>query len=197
MRPGDMNYLAHLWLTERAGLPLAGAVLGDFLRGRLEGRLPAPLEASVRLHRRIDVVTDAHPLVVAARARFAPGARRYAGIVLDLVYDHCLVRRWSGFSDEPLADFARRAAQQVAAESAGFRVAGVAAPTMPQLRDLLLSYGTESGVERAVRRVAARLRQPQPMLDAARQWQEHLPQAAATLPELLADLARAAEPAAP
>ncbi|MBL6749184.1 MAG: DUF479 domain-containing protein [Nevskia sp.] len=190
-----MNYLAHLWLTDRAGLPLAGAVLGDVLRGRLDGRLPAALEASVRLHRRVDVVTDAHPLVAQARTRFPPGGRRYAGIVLDLLYDYCLARRWSEFSGEPLADFARRAAQAVAAEEAGFRLADTMAPSMPRMRDLLLSYGTEEGFERAVRRTAARLRQPQPLLDAARDWRRHLAPAGDTLPALLQDLAGTAQQA--
>ena len=110
-----MNYLAHLWLSEQARLPLAGAVLGDLVHGRLEGRFPAPLERSIRLHRRIDVVTDAHPLTAAARARFGPGARRYGGIVLDLLYDHCLALDWPHYSAEPLADFARRAARALEA----------------------------------------------------------------------------------
>ena len=101
-----MNFLAHLWLAERAALPLAGAVLGDVVRGRLDGRLPPLLERSIALHRRIDVVTDAHPLVIQARARFENGQRRYAGIVLDVLHDHALALAWPA-QLETLDAFAR------------------------------------------------------------------------------------------
>ena len=40
-----------------------------------------------------------------------PGARRYAGIVLDLVHDHALVLDWARYSGEDLKRFAGRAAQ--------------------------------------------------------------------------------------
>jgi acyl carrier protein phosphodiesterase len=190
-----MNYLAHLWLTERAQLPLAGAVLGDFLRGRLQGLLPARLEASVLLHRRVDVATDAHPRVAAARVEFGPGARRYAGIVLDIVYDHCLALRWEQFSAEPLERFAARAAQAVAAERRGFALAQAPVPSASRLRELLLSYTRESAVDTAIRRTATRLRQPQPLLELAPLWRAHLAHAFDTLPVLLDALGAVADAA--
>ena len=187
-----MNYLAHLWLSEQAGLPLPGAILGDMVRGRLDGRFPPQLERSIALHRRIDVVTDAHPLVVAARSAYPAGARRYAGIVLDLVHDHCLALDWPRYSPENLALFARRAAQALAAEGEGFALAGSSAPSAWRFRRLLLSYVREGSIDSAVRRVASRLKQPQGLIEAARDWRAHLPQARSNLPRLLEDLRAAA-----
>jgi acyl carrier protein phosphodiesterase len=188
-----MNYLAHLWLSEQARLPLAGAVLGDLVHGRLEGRFPAPLERSIRLHRRIDVVTDAHPLTAAARARFGPGARRYGGIVLDLLYDHCLALDWPHYSAEPLGDFARRAARALEAEHEGWALAGKNAPPAWRFRRLLLSYAGEAGIDRAIRRTARWLKKPEGLLEAGHGWRAHLPQARADLPALLQDLGKAAK----
>lgn len=187
-----MNYLAHLWLSEQAGLPLPGAILGDMVRGRLDGRFPPQLERSIALHRRIDVVTDAHPLVVAARSRYAPGARRYAGIVLDIVNDHCLALDWPRYSAESLADFSRRAAAALAAESEGFALAGKSAPSAWRFRRLLLSYAGAGGIDRAIKRTAAWMKKPEGLIEAGRDWREHLPQVRATLPQLLADLRAAA-----
>ncbi|MBX6420584.1 MAG: DUF479 domain-containing protein [Nevskia sp.] len=189
-----MNYLAHLWLADRARLPLAGAVLGDGVRGRLEGRFAPALERSIRLHRRIDALTDAHPCVRAARVRFAPGARRYAGIVLDLIYDHALACDWPCYSAEPLADFARRAAREVAAASEAFLALRLAPPDAAAFERWLWSYREEAGLERAFARVAARLSRPDALLQAARDWREHLPAARATLSGLLADLRATALP---
>lgn len=183
-----MNFLAHLWLADRAELPLAGAILGDVLRGELPAQMPAALGQSVMLHRRVDAATDRHPQVRAARAAFAPGARRYAGIVLDLAYDYVLAQDWPRYSPESIEDFTRRASQDVAASADWFEHAGRTAPRAAAFAELLLSYRTAAGIEHAARRTAARLRKPQGLLDAMQDWRAHLPRLHASLPELLADL---------
>lgn len=185
-----MNFLAHLWLTERAGLPLAGAILGDVLRGALPAHMPEPLARSVRLHRSVDARTDWHPRVVAARARFAPGQRRYAGIVLDLLFDHALALDWAAFSDRPLAEFAERAALEVHGGAAWFEHAGAPVPEPGRFGALLLSYRRADGIERAIGRTAARLRLPDGMLRAAAGWPGRLADLRRDLPIVLSDLAR-------
>lgn len=186
-----MNFLAHLWLAEQARLPLAGAILGDVLRGVLPADLPAPLAASVRLHRRIDALTDRHPRVQAARSQFRAGPRRYAGIVIDVAFDHVLARDWTAYSDEPLAAFAARAGAAVAAEGAWFGRGGQPAPRAAAFAALLVSYGGEAGIERALRRTALRLRQPQGLIEAMAGWRDHLPRLRHDLPALLGDLCAA------
>src|SRR4051812_19851449 len=123
-----MNFLAHLWLADRAELPLAGAILGDYFRGALPGDLPPALAGSVHLHRRIDATTDRHPGVQGVRAGFGSPARRYAGILLDILFDHALALDWERYAAEPLAAFADRAARDVAAESHWFGRLGAATP---------------------------------------------------------------------
>ena len=110
-------------------MPLAGAVLGDWFRGALPPDLPADLALSVRLHRRVDVVTDRHARVQAARADFGPGLRRYAGILLDLLYDHALALDWPAFSAESLEDFVQRAARDVGGEAKWFERSGGPVPS--------------------------------------------------------------------
>jgi len=185
--PG-MNFLAHLWLAEQAQLPLAGANLGDYFRGALPPELPAPLAASVQLHRHIDATSDRHPVVVAARAGFPDGARRYAGILLDLLYDHALALEWRAFSAEPLDDFAGRAAIDVGAEAKWFASSGGPVPSAAGFRALLLSYATEPGLQQAAERTARRLRRPEGMLEAMSDWRARVPALRNDLPVLLEDL---------
>ena len=189
-----MNFLAHLWLSEQARLPLAGGILGDMLRGALPPDMPAPLAESVRLHRRVDAATDRHPRVQAARARFGPSTRRYAGILLDVLYDHVLARDWLHYSDEPLAAFADRAAAEVAAEGRWFERGLHRAPQRDRFSALLISYRDESGIDEALRRTAARLRRPEGLLDAMAGWQAHLPGLRRDLPELLVSLKQLGTP---
>lgn len=100
-----MNYLAHLHLGGPAPQQLLGSLYGDFVKGPLAGRFAPPLEASIRLHRQIDAYTDSHPIVLAALARFPQARRRYAGIVLDVFFDHCLAAHWHDYANEPLGRF--------------------------------------------------------------------------------------------
>jgi acyl carrier protein phosphodiesterase len=171
---------------------LAGALLGDYWRGALPPEMPPDLALSVRLHRRIDAVTDRHPQVQAARAGFADGERRYAGILLDLLYDHLLAQDWARYSAEALPDFARRAARHVVSEARWFEQAGGPVPQAGSFGALLVSYGSEAGLEQAVRRTAQRLRKPQVLLDAMRGWRGRLPRLREDLPVLLEDLRKAA-----
>lgn len=103
-----MNHLAHALLAGAAPERMLGSLLGDFVRGAIDPALPALRREGIAQHRAIDRYTDAHPQVVAARGLFAPPFRRYAGIVLDVWFDHLLARNFAQWSDEPLADFSGR-----------------------------------------------------------------------------------------
>lgn len=183
-----MNFLAHLWLADRSATSLAGSVLGDVVRGSDLAAYPPEIAAGVRLHRRVDAATDRHDVMRRERAAFAEGDRRYAGIVLDLAADHALARAWNDFHAEPLPDFARRCADALAQAGDWFEFAGGWRPTRAGFTDLLESYGTDPGIERALRRTATRLRDPQGLIDAGRRWMDASHALREGLPVLLTDL---------
>lgn len=187
-----MNFLAHLWLADQSETSLAGAVLGDWVHGRVPEHYPHELRLGIALHRHIDVTTDAHAVMVSAREPFAQGQRRYAGILLDLIADHALTQRWNEFSTEPLAEFAQRGAQAVGHHARWFAEAGDFAPAATEFKNLLLSYATTEGMDRAIQRTAQRLRKPEGLLAAARDWPSRMRALNLRLPELLMDLREAA-----
>lgn len=188
-----MNFLAHLWLAEATHTSMAGAMLGDMVHGRLERTdLPPELAQGVRIHRRIDAVTDRHPLSQGWRERFPPGTRRHAGIVLDLLCDHALALDWACVCEEPLPRFAMRAGEALACEHAWFQHYGSWSPRAPRFAALLCSYAEWQGFERAVEKTAGRLRRPQPLLDAGACAAPLLQAVRAGLPALMADLQAAA-----
>ena len=103
-----MNYLAHLYLAEQSSEGLLGSLLGDFVKGRLDDRFPETVRRGIALHRAIDSYTDAHPLHLQSRNRIAAERRRYAGIIIDVCYDHFLCRHWADYSNQSLDRFAAR-----------------------------------------------------------------------------------------
>ena len=103
-----MNYLAHLYLAEQSSEGLLGSLLGDFVKGRLDDRYPETIRRGIALHRAIDSFTDAHPLHLESRNRIGSERRRYAGIIIDVCYDHFLCSHWTEYSSESLACFSER-----------------------------------------------------------------------------------------
>ena len=154
-----MNYLAHAWLARHSDDAILGAILGDFVFGQsgLQDWPPAVRSEVVR-HRRIDQYTDAHPAVVAARSLFdAAGLRRYAGIVLDVHFDHCLARGWSRWNETPLDAFTTRVYRVLLEHRDALppRLHAIA-PRMAA-HDWLGSYRERGNVDHAVRGIATRL----------------------------------------
>lgn len=88
-----MNFLAHAWLA-RGGSDdfLYGNLIADGVKGSDLSAWPAEVASGIRHHRRVDAFVDTHPAVLAARRRAPPEYRRYAGIALDLVWDHFVAR---------------------------------------------------------------------------------------------------------
>ena len=114
-----MNFLAHCALAEEAsylwgvekiqnqGL-LAGAVLADFSKGRINTHWPDELQAGVRLHRRIDAVSNQHPSIRKSCQRFPTPLRRFAPIFVDILGDYYLSLNWQEYAKETLSTFTPR-----------------------------------------------------------------------------------------
>ena len=109
-----MNHFAHLVLAQPTVESTVGNLLGDFARGVDADSLPAPVRAGLLNHRAVDRFTDSHPLVREMKRGFSRKRRRFAGIALDIYFDHLLIRHWELFEQrrlEPLiGDFYRRMA---------------------------------------------------------------------------------------
>lgn len=156
-----MNYLAHTLLGGPSAADKTGALLGDFVKGTLPGTLPLDLAHGVALHRSIDAFTDAHPLFARSRERVSPARRRYAGIMIDMFYDHLLARHWADLGHGDLAQFAQSvyAALDEHAHWLPPRLASIS-PRMRQF-DWLTAYRELSAVRQAIDSMSVhRLSQP-------------------------------------
>ncbi|MEM9620835.1 MAG: ACP phosphodiesterase, partial [Pseudomonadota bacterium] len=103
-----MNFLAHCALAwdaasvwschnkQRTGL-LAGGILGDFVKGRVDPSWPIELQAGVRLHRKVDALSNRDPHTRACSNLFTPELRRLAPIFVDLLGDYHLANHWTEF----------------------------------------------------------------------------------------------------
>jgi acyl carrier protein phosphodiesterase len=153
-----MNYLAHAWLARQSDEAILGALLGDFVFGRIAlSDWPGAVGGEIVVHRRIDRYTDAHPDVVAARALFPDGLRRYAGIVLDVHFDHLLARDWRRWDGGSLDAFTARVYGVLREHRDGLPARLHALAPRMAAHDWLGSYRQRDSVDRAVHGIATRL----------------------------------------
>lgn len=155
-----MNYLAHLHLGGQRPGQLLGSLYGDFVKGLLQGQWPTDIEAGIRLHRQIDVYTDSHPVVLQAKQRFPSERRRYAGILVDLFFDHCLAAHWHDYADVPLQQFTTRVYQVLRDEA---ELPGKLAQIAPRMaaQDWLGSYREFAVMEQVIAGMSRRLSRPE------------------------------------
>ena len=90
-----MNFLAHLCLANGDSGLMMGGLFGDFVRGRRALRaFPEPVRQGIVLHRYIDKCYGSVTGHKKATAQFPREFRRYAGIIIDLAFDHELAINW-------------------------------------------------------------------------------------------------------
>ena len=168
-----MNYLAHLYLSEPTEDAWLGSLLGDFVKGPLDERYGEEVTRAISLHRKIDTFTDAHPVVLHSKSRISPQRRRYAGIMIDMFYDHFLAKYWSEFHDEPLAVFTARIYSMLGRRHAILpdRLQRIA-PFMTR-GDWLGSYADVGSIHTALDRMGQRLTRENRLLNSAEELVEN------------------------
>ena len=161
-----MNHLAHAWLAgDDDGLRL-GSVMGDFVRGAPDPLLPAAVIAGIRLHRAVDSYTDRHPQVIAARARLPSPYRRYAGILLDMWFDHALARDFGHWSAQPLDAYSAALRALLQRHDALLPASLRRFRTYMDAHDLPAGYADPDMLDLALRGIGTRLSRANPLATA-------------------------------
>ncbi|MGD9080405.1 MAG: ACP phosphodiesterase, partial [Desulfobacterales bacterium] len=168
-----MNYLAHLYLAEDSPESLLGSMMGDFVKGAIGDRYPPKITRGIELHRKIDSYTDSHPITRASRDLYSPVRRRFAGIIVDLCYDHFLYRHWSEFSDVILDQFISRVYEVLMTHRATLPARMEAMVPVMIREDWLGSYRDLIGVEKALNRLSKRVTNGDRLLGAIEEIKLH------------------------
>lgn len=93
-----MNFLAHAHLSFGHPHILAGNMISDFVKGKKQFDFPEGIFKGIRLHRSIDMFTDAHPSTASIKEYFRKDYRLYAGAFADVAYDYFLANDKNEFA---------------------------------------------------------------------------------------------------
>jgi acyl carrier protein phosphodiesterase len=143
---------------------MLGGLLGDFVRGRRALRaFPPGVSEGIQLHRWIDTFTDADNTVEKLRSAFPPAFRRWAGIIIDMAFDHQLASRWSEFSEQSLVAFDRQIRSLLEAHADLLPPDLVRFMEYADRRGLFATYRFEQEMLFSLRGVGTRLRRSNPL----------------------------------
>lgn len=158
-----MNFLAHALLAGDAPALIVGGVVGDWIKGPLPGVLPNDLAKGVALHRAIDSFSESHPAFRRSRSRVSLGRRRYAGVLVDVFYDHLLARNWAAISDRPLDEYCEAVYRLIKDRLHELPASSHTALALMANEDWLTSYAKIEGIADVLARMSRRARQPNPL----------------------------------
>ncbi len=169
-----MNFLAHLYLSGSDPDVMTGNFIGDFVKGRnLKDRFPEKVALGIELHRQIDAFTDSHPMVASSKKRLWEKYRHYAGVIVDIYYDHFLARQWSRYHAELLPDYADACYELL--QNRPYPLPAQVNFLMPHMirGNWLVNYSKVEGIQRALSGMARRASFISKMEQATADLEEH------------------------
>lgn len=103
-----MNFLAHIYLSGDNDFIKIGNFMADGIRGKQFENYSEEIQKGILLHRAIDTFTDAHPIFRESTKRLHERYHHYAGVIVDIFYDHFLAKNWENYSNENLEEYVSR-----------------------------------------------------------------------------------------
>lgn len=82
--------------------------MADGIRGKQFENFSYEIQKGILLHRAIDTFTDAHPVFRESTKKLHERYHHYAGVIVDIFYDHFLAKNWKMYSDENLEEYISR-----------------------------------------------------------------------------------------
>jgi acyl carrier protein phosphodiesterase len=102
-----MNFLAHAYLSGDNEKLMVGNFIADFVKGKAAlDSFEEPIQRGIYLHRAIDLFTDTHEIVRESKKKLREKYRHYAGVIVDVFYDHFLAKAWQDYHHKRLDTFA-------------------------------------------------------------------------------------------
>ncbi len=160
-----MNFLAHALLAGDSPALIVGGVVGDWIKGTLPGVLPHDLAKGVALHRAIDEFAESHPAFCRSRRRVSSQRRRYAGVLVDVFYDHLLAKYWTEIHHRPLDEYCDEVYRHIQDRLPDLPTSSHPALNMMAQQDWLSSYTHIEEIADVLSRMSRRARQPNPLVN--------------------------------
>lgn len=139
--------------------------MGDFVKGQVDTALHEDIQRGIRLHRLIDSYTDANPVFARSRERLQKPFRRFAGILIDIFYDHFLSKEWTQFSAVALPEYAQGIYHLLENNRPQLPKRMEQFTTYMITNDILVAYGKVDAIERVLKGMSRRFAHTNPLAE--------------------------------
>lgn len=151
-----MNWLAHVFLSEKNIDYQLGNLLADPLKARTWPDASQGVVDGIKMHTKIDSFTDSHASVSKSKARL--GKKGYLKpVIIDIVYDHFLHKHWDTYADERLDDFISNFYQEAEVAIQSYPDQAKRFVQRVIQSNVLTSYHSNAGIAQALGRIDNRL----------------------------------------
>ena len=167
-----MNFLAHIYLSGDNDFIKIGNFMADGIRGKQFKTYPLEVQKGIVVHRAIDTFTDAHPIFRQSTKKLHARYHHYAGVIVDVFYDHFLAKNWATYSDENLSDYVTNFYQSLSDNTSILSERTIA--IMPYMieQNWLLSYQTIAGIDKILTQMDSRTKNQSKMRFASEELAE-------------------------
>jgi acyl carrier protein phosphodiesterase len=160
-----MNFLAHLYLSNEIPSLVVGNFIADAVKGRAIEQYSTAIQIGIKMHRAIDLYTDTHALVRECVHLLRPTQGKFAPVVLDILFDHLLAKKWTSYHTTSLHQFSVDRYQQLKKYRDEF---GLPQP-MDFVLDMMIrdnwlfNYQFQHGIEHSLKGMQHRVKYPNNM----------------------------------
>jgi acyl carrier protein phosphodiesterase len=144
-----LNYLAHLFLAGTDPEMILGNFIADHVKGSDVLKYSATIRKGISMHRAIDSFTDQHPVVKQSIMKLRTDFRKYAGVIVDMYYDHYLSAHWDEYSDQDIHHFTKTRYDILNTFQSILPVRSARLLYYMEKQNWLLSYGSFDGMQQA------------------------------------------------
>lgn len=135
---------------------MVGNFMGDAVKGSKFEWFPPSVAQGIVFHRLIDEYTDTHAEVREAKRVLRPSQGKYSGVVLDVLFDHFLAKRWDDYHQESLPAFTQSCHAVIESQRDLLPDRAERFFRYMIAHDLLLSYSKPEGIQSVLRGMDSR-----------------------------------------
>ncbi len=168
-----MNFLSHLYLAGNSEGLIIGNYIADSVKGSQFNNFSKEIQQGILLHRKIDTFTDSHPMVEQSKQRLREKYKKYAGVIVDIYYDHYLAINWNQYSNQELESFVTDIYAIINSNHSLLPEKSVLFTRYMLEHNILVGYSKLEGIERVLRGMARRTSFESNMEHAIHDLKEH------------------------
>ena len=151
-----MNFLSHLYLAGNSEGLILGNYIADSVKGSDFNNFSKEIQQGIILHRKIDTFTDSHPVVEQSKQRLREKYKKYAGVIVDIYYDHYLAINWNIYSDVELETFVNNIYFIINNNLSILPIKSAMFTKYMLQHNILLGYAKLEGIEKVLKGMARR-----------------------------------------